>query len=387
MLKNKAPILFPDPVIDLDIISGANFLFFDDPITFTLPPEWFFNKKSFELLKTIKDKKPFWIDNFSKIYNYAIAQRLSFEQTLNIIKPIKSNLFKLVYLSHPATSESLNEVEDIISSIDLTKEDIFGKINLFTASGEIMRHIFLEKYLESNKDINLLYNYCDNLFRNNNFNDLLLKGYFLRLRLMKVIGSKRSIMVPHRQVEDLLMNFPVDKAEQNKEVYHENIIDVVAWEFFKQILSKKLYPLDKEKTEIILKLSENKKDELTAFKKKCYKLAYNFHNLNTSNEIYKDIRKYIKINIDDEIQNLLELDNRSLKQFFVSLFSDEKTWLGIAGFISSTLYGGDIIKAGSAIVALSSIGSKAFKEAAERKNKLKTSDYSLIYLLDKKYNM
>lgn len=43
----------------------------------------------------------------------------------------------------------------------------------------------------------------------------------------------------------------------------------------------------------------------------------------------------------------------------------------------------DIITAGSAIAALSNVGAKAFKSAAERRKTLRTSAYSLIYNIQK----
>jgi hypothetical protein len=89
------------------------------------------------------------------------------------------------------------------------------------------------------------------------------------------------------------------------------------------------------------------------------------------------------MNVQKDVQAALDLDSRALNDLLTTVFSDEKTWLSIATFLYSLLNGGEVLTAGSAIYAFANIGSTAFKAAADRNEKLKASDYTLLYRMKK----
>jgi hypothetical protein len=89
----------------------------------------------------------------------------------------------------------------------------------------------------------------------------------------------------------------------------------------------------------------------------------------------------VRTNVQAEVQAVFDLDKKALKDLLTCVFSDEKTWLGISAFACSLLNGGATLTAGSAIAALSLFGSKAFKAAADRREKLNASDFRLLYRL------
>jgi hypothetical protein len=93
----------------------------------------------------------------------------------------------------------------------------------------------------------------------------------------------------------------------------------------------------------------------------------------------KRITQHIRGKVEAEVQAVLSLDKKAVNELLDSVFSDEKTWIGIATFLYSLVHGGPILTAGAAIYALSSIGSKAVKAAASRRQKLEVNDYALLY--------
>ena len=95
------------------------------------------------------------------------------------------------------------------------------------------------------------------------------------------------------------------------------------------------------------------------------------------------VRQFIRTQVQEEIADLLKLDRDTLEQFFIGLFSDDKTWLSLAAFLAGIIGGYTNITTGAAIAALSSVGAKAFKTAADKREKLKRSDYALVYNLSR----
>jgi hypothetical protein len=83
--------------------------------------------------------------------------------------------------------------------------------------------------------------------------------------------------------------------------------------------------------------------------------------------------------VEADLQAVLSLDKKAVREFLDSVFSDEKAWVGIATFAYSLVQGGPVLTAGAAIYALSNLGSKAVKAAATRRQKLEVSDYALVY--------
>ena len=95
------------------------------------------------------------------------------------------------------------------------------------------------------------------------------------------------------------------------------------------------------------------------------------------------ITNHIRVNVQKDVQAALDLNSRAVNDLLTTVFSDEKTWLAIATFLYSLLNGGEVLTAGSAIYAFANIGSRAFKAAADRNERLKASDYTLLYRMKK----
>ena len=91
------------------------------------------------------------------------------------------------------------------------------------------------------------------------------------------------------------------------------------------------------------------------------------------------IRTHIRLKVEADVQAVLDLDKRTITDLLDTVFADEKTWAGIMTFAYSLFTGGTLLTAGSAIYTLGNLGSKAFRVARDRREKLKASQYVLLY--------
>lgn len=230
-------------------------------------------------------------------------------------------------------------------------------------------------------DNSKLYEYCGNIFSKTGIEKLLTQAYFLRLNIFgnKFIGS--GFLVSNERILDFLQSLPVEYQMEKDLETDSDLEDVIAWEIYRQILSPYI---DKEEKDIYLvkSLIEKRQKELLRFKDKCLLLAKEFRDNSKNKSFSEKISQHVRLRALKEIQELLMLDKEGLTDFVNLVFSDEKNWLALAGFIIGLFAGGPIITAGATIVALSNLTAKAFKVNADINKKIKSSDYAIIYRIN-----
>jgi len=369
-------LVYPDPVTGPGALSGATFLYFQRSLFMTSPP-LVITEKSYDLWPLVEERCPDWSDTFFMLV-YAWQQQLDgWREMLNILDPLKERCFKVVYLSYPANSAALQDSGDLAASTGLSIDSIGELINPANACGEIIRHIMLEAFLEVGEDIEALFDYCGEFFAHEALPHLLAKGYLLRSPMLaKATGM--PVLLTNERFMKLLSNLPVETTAEVDRAIDD---DIIAWELFRQILSPHVDPLDAKRVELIAKLLDSRTQEIQRLRLKCYALAEQVRQPSTLEELPAQIERFVKMYVEREIADLLELDQRALEEFFTALFADEKTWLAVCTFIASLVIGQVHVTAGAAIAALSSIGAKAFKAAADRRKKLRQSDYALVYTI------
>lgn len=371
-------LLLPDPVTMPEMLSGAAFLYFEGPLWFTIPPV-VFTQDSYALLPLIEERKPEWASIFSNLFGAWRQQHDSSRQILDAIAPLKQN-FKTIWLSYPAGLDALESSTTLVTSAGFSLDSAAKIINPLHASGEIIRHIMLEEFLQLGQDIEALYKYCDNLFTSEPLPHLLAKGYFLRVQFLARM-RQGPVLLTNELLSQFLDKLPIETEAQASEEIDN---DVIAWELFRQILSPRLDPLDAKRAKLIARLLESRKGEVERLRSKCYALANQVRQPKTLHELPNKIEGLIRSQVDREIAELLQLDRQMLEAFLTSIFTDEKTWLAVLAFIISVATGHVYVTTGAAIAALSSISAKAFKAAADRRQKLKQNDYALVYTISRK---
>ena len=370
--------VFPDPVTEPEMLSGAAFLYFQQPLMFTLPP-LVLTEDSYQLYPLIQERKPEWGNIFFNLFEAWRNQHDKLRETLEALEPLRKS-FKIVWLIYPANLEALERSSILAESSGLSLDSIAEMINPSTASGEIMRHIQLEAFLELDKDINALFEYCGEFFVREPLPHLLTKAYLLRLQMLTKM-RKAPLLLTNERLTKFFDNLPVETTAKIDKTIDN---DVIAWELFRQILSPRLDPLNANRAQLIAELLNSRRNEVENLRLKCPVLAEQVKQPSTLQKLPTQIERIVKTQVEKELAELLQLNRQALEAFFTALFADDKTWLAIYSFIAGVSTGQVHLTTGGAIGALSSISAKAFMAAADRRHKLKTSDYTLVYSIVRK---
>ena len=403
-------LLLPDALWHPAQLSGASFLYFhDEKLVFTLHPSvssFLTGIDHFTYLAYLEKESPTWKPEFMKFFNLWHGHQESLHGTYELLKPLQGSAFSTILFSYDRGKRAWQYSEEILSSSSLDIDQIAELIDPFHAADELFAHIFFEKVLEvqhSGKGedfyVNLgkefakcksegiepkkdfdwkpIHDYCNELFTRHTVDQLLTRAYMFR---MPILRHSNELFLSNEKLPAFLVSLPVKHsgAEADLEDSGE-ILDVVAWEFFRHLLSNHVDPLAPEKVQTIRTIISRRRDEINRLKHKCYELAEDIGSEGDIERLTALVANHIKAKVENDLYDLLQIDKQVFQDFIGELFSDQKTWIAIATFLASLLYGGEVLTAGSAIVALSSFGSKAFKQAAIKKKRLQCSAYSLIY--------
>ncbi len=386
-LHEKSPILvYPDPIINTNMLSGAMFLYFDRPIEISLPP-LVITEGSYHMLKVIEEKKPDWASTFFRMFYTWQLQMKCCREVFEMLNPLKGEHLKYIWTSYPANKVAMEKSKELIDSSRLSNNALKKMINPINASGELIRHIMLESFLEADKDIYKLFDDCNVLFKEESMDELLVKSYILRLHALNSFPQTSSIVLTNYPIWNSLLNNEFSSSRSEEKLISEGIDrDVIAWEIFKNIISPKLDPMDKDKVKFITKLLKSNKAQIEMLKLKCFSLADKLKQNKNLGELPTKAIELIKSDIQKEITELLELDRKAYSDYLTFVFSDEKTWLGLAAFIGGIGSGSSTITTSGAIATLSLVGSKAVQSSKNRREKIHQSDFGLVYSISKKYS-
>jgi hypothetical protein len=400
-------LLFPDACWSKEIISGALFRYFhDQKLGFTLHPSvstYLTGIDPFDFIRYVENKKPEWQHSFSEFVHIWTIYRSSLQQTSDLLMPLRGTGFKIIWMSYPRGSGAWESAEELLAASELEVNEITKLIDPFSAADELFSHIFFERYLElyeghrtrdeifalageraRSKGVSkptqvnwaALYQYCEYVFKSDPLEKILTTAYMFRLPILR---AQPTVLLSNPNLVSFLSSLPFDTNRARERESSDIDFDVIAWEFFRQLVSPRLDPIDKDCIEKIVQVIKRSSGEIDALKRRCLKLAEDLGSEKNLDRLQRQISHHIRVNVEREVQAVLALDKRTVRDFLDSVFSDEKTWIGIATFLYSLVQGGPVLTAGAAIYALSSIGSKALKAAAERRQKLKINDYALLY--------
>jgi hypothetical protein len=388
-------LILPDAIWRPDIISGAVLLYFRDEATFALHPSASTHLAAadpFSFFKFVEDRRPDWAQVFFAFVGIWHRYRGSLQHTFEMLQPLGEAGFNSMLLSYPRHDPAMEAADNLLRSSSLDEKAIFDCIDPFSASDELFAHLFFEKYLEfwhqTKRAENIadaprpelwpnLYNYCDQLFAHHTLEQILTKVYMFRMPFLR---SAASILLTNERLVPFMASLPVEgrEAEESK---RENVVDVATWEFFRQLVSPAVDPLDEKRVQLLSKLKLARGAEATRLRDRCFALANELTGDVKMEQLPKQVQDHIRISVQKEVQELLDLDKQALGEFLDLVFSDQKSWAGILTFIASLVVGSPYLGAGAAIATLSNLGAKAYSVAASENRKLRASDFALIYRL------
>jgi hypothetical protein len=398
-------LFFPDACWRPDLISGALFLYFHkEQIALPLHPSvstFLTGTDPSEFFTFAEARAPQWLPKLSMFRELWNQYRTNLARTSAILEPIRDCGFKTIMFSYNRGKHGWNAAEDLIASSNLAFAEITTLIDPFSAADELFSHIFFEKYLELYEghrteqemqalgaaarksgqlefrqvDWSVLYDYVDQLFGDKELEEILTITYMFRVPILKFVPA---VLLSNPNMVPFLASLPVKTSPSS--IRNRTVdLDVISWEFFRQLLSAKVDPLDEKSIAVIRNLIEAHSSEIDALARKCLSLALDLSNETNLQNLQTRIAQHIRANVQGEIESLLFVDKAAVNDFLDSVFSDGKTWAGIGTLLYSLVQGGPLLTAGAAIGTLALVGSEAMKAAFDRRKKLETSDYTLLY--------
>jgi hypothetical protein len=365
-------------------LSGAALLYFERPIVLTLPPQaiiepsqWFFGE--------LNSVTASWRTAFDRIVFQWRAHQDAFRRLWTLLSPLDGSAFKVIWLVYPANNAALRDAQNLIDASSLDAATIDSIVDEVHGASELLRHIAVEKAAEAfqTRDRGPLFEYCEAVFSSaDTIRTLLRQAYFLRLLHVETFQkSGAGFLLTNSRLTRFFDALPISVAVPGAS---DDLTDPLAWEVFRQILSHYLDPLTPESVHRILRIRSTKTELLGRFRAKCQQHARGLPAIKSYDELPSTVAKFVEDNLRDEIMELLEIDRSALKKLAVDLGGSEKTWIGAGLILRGLTEGGTILTTAGAITAIGTFGAKAFKAAAERRQKLTTSAYQLVYLLEKR---
>jgi len=356
----------------------------------------------FDFVRLIETRKPDWSPKFFAFFEHWKVFQTNRRATTTLLEPLHNISFKSIWVSYPKGASAWESAEELLASSNLGPQQIVDVIDPFSASDELFAHIFFERYLELYEghrtpeqlmalgversrdgvpepvdvDWTALYAYCNERFHSAEIEALFATAYMFRLPMLK---AAPAVLLSNPNLVSFLASLPLESKRDDAVAAAGVDSDVIAWEFFRQLISPHLDPLDEANVRKVVKLVESRTGEIDSLKRRCLTLAEDLGSESDLELLQTRIRQHIRAHVEDEVQAVLSLDKTAVREFLDSVFSDEKAWAGVATFLFSLIQGGPVLTAGAAIYALSNLGSKAVKAAATRRQKLELNNYALLY--------
>lgn len=371
----------PDPISRAEMLSAGSLLYFDLPLVLTLPPQ-VVTAESFALLNLIDDRSPQWKQYLAGALAAWRRQREGSREVLQILKPLDKTAVYTMWLSYPATDDALQRARAAIHSSGWSADKFVSLIGRDDAYGELIRHIFLEKYLEYNRNLDELYRYCERVFQPNVLSDFLACSYGARLfALVGEQGRISSLAITKPELIRFLADLPSpdDSKSSDGWMFHR---DAIALALFNGLLSHWLDPLTASHVETIAVLRKSRRGEIDRLKGKCLAIADKIDTDKSMDALYERINQEIRYHVLPDVKQLLEAADTAFQDYVEKLLSDRVFWTGFLTTVAGVLGDQVLLSAGAAISTFASIGAGAFSQYRETRSLIRNSDYCLIYTVN-----
>lgn len=402
-MSNTVKLLYPDALYDINSISCATFLYFDKgQIGITLHPTvsmFLSGCDPYDFLKFIEQKRPIWLPSYISLYNLWVNSNSHVTHSYKLLQTLHDlNYYKSILLAYAKTETVLNKAEEYVSTLGIPYEELIKYINIEQAAQELMAHLHFEKIIElygspsgiptngfkkREVDYQVLYDYCNHFFTKTTFEQALVHAYFFRLMS---VNDFNNFMLSNERLIPLLNKLPNIKEveEASQVVKTEDMLDLVSWEIFRQIVSPYLDEKDSGiRISNTIDLLQMRNDEIIRLKNKCILLAEDINADYSLPSFQQNVSKYVSLHVEKDVQDLLTLDKNAFREVRDKIFSDEKTWFALLTFITSLFTGGEFITAAAGLASLSNIFAKTFETKSSINKAVSKNDYSLLYRIKK----
>jgi hypothetical protein len=280
--------------------------------------------------------------------------------------------------AYPATLETLEPGQSLLTATgvdirDIAPDDPGGPIS------EAMRHIMTEEWFEQGEDIEALYRYCADRFSpGSDLPSFFLECYLARILTAASLGEAAGIALVISNKRLLPLLSAGNEAGDDESELDLVTSDLVAWEFFRQILGAQLDPMTPDRVQLAAEFRHRRADELEALRSRCEVLATNLYNADPT-ALPDQVEGAIRRDAADDISALLRLGSTATQDFIEEAIGDPVTWGSTLTTIASLLAGDAHLTLGGAIAATASIGSKVAKTSYSSRRQGRSSPYRILY--------
>lgn len=253
---------------------------------------------------------------------------------------------------------------------------------LHIAAREFVWHMH-EAYLEFEGNVQQILEYVEE-DAGHYQNPLQFLDSFVCHRLAALEGNPGPVLTNNPFMIDALaaigktdmLQMSQDLSSINKEYLSFVLFDSVVRPFMPR--------LDGKIPEKLVRLRTNKDSELNVLRKHVRDVATGLLDKSHGRDVNQsDIEDCVN-SLQESIRDVIEIDRRTLKQYFQGLSEDRSIWVGVAGLVA-TLTGGvsPVIPASFGVTALATMGTRAVRTIRQRKELLDTSPTRFLYYLDR----
>lgn len=378
----------PDPLMTPDIISGAVMLYFDGPFLAISPPT-VVTPESLKMLELVEARKPRWAKHIFRIVHSLKVVSDATSDTWEKIRAIEPTAFTLLYLGLPANRDAYRRVDDWVAASGYDYESLLPVIRPALGGAELARHIFLERYLELGSDVESLYDYCGNILDVSSIKSLIVSSYLLRLQVILTIPKDTRLLFTNEKlapiIEKLRSLSPENDSTDIGGFYPERRVDldVVAWEFFRVLVSSIIDPLDESRLALIGRIRQKHRDEMLRLRALCRELSVELSEESSVIGLGAKAMIVIESKLRKDLRDMFEIDETTWRMFLDGLATDKVLWSSLVGVIAGAAGSGPMFTAAGLVSALTCVGTSAVKARAAREEKLRESDLALLRLLSK----
>jgi hypothetical protein len=374
-----APLIFPDPIVSADQISAAAYLYFTRPIVFPTP-RLLILPEAEEVLQAIESRRPVFADQFFRVFATYRAQVMASREAIELLSPLR-DAFMRVHLVYAGNEAAFEDAAALASATGMSLDAIASICGMGQSCGELVYHLVVETYLELNQDIDATFKYCEELFSREPLPHLLAKAYLMRLRAVRgFLSGPMPVLLTNPALLTLLERLPIEgERESTLDEQH----DLIAWQLFRTILSPYVDPLAGARIQNVAEIRSQREAEVARLRRKCSSIAAELDPPTNPLEAADYIKRYVEQNVAEEVQDVLRVNQDAVRALFREIATDQKAWLAVIGGGLATVQG--LLSGGAALAAIAAyVGPRMAKALLDRRDKLRTSDFALVYSVARK---
>ncbi len=330
-------LMVPDPLYRADQLSAAAILWFGE-LAVSLPAQ-VVTPESFAILDEPHTRAALWNGPLSTTLGGLVALRRGTDETLAALGDLRDRL-EVLWLVYAGDSAAMERARSLINASGLERSDLLSMVDLPVAYGELARHVFLERWLEVDRDLPSFRVACSEVFDPVMFEDRLVEAYLLRVGALRGAGSTSYLLSNVRLLDFLWRCWQLDGTPDSSAEDSQADIDAVGYEILRHLVSPRLDPLDSRESALTTSvLLATKRDEIDALRRQCLRLAESMPGVPYS-RLETEVTSFVELHVQEELGALLDLSSRALQDYIVGLMSDRPAWLSllstIAGLASGT---------------------------------------------------